>query len=193
MLPTLNNQDEVKKITSSKELASYIIKSFNDTKDSATKRDPKKDAQILAKLQAGKKLTPEELRYLQRTNPALYAHAMRVQAMIKAIEEKLKHAKSKEEADRIVMCAMGNISKDDPDKEYIVAAINRITKEMHQSSAYNRLPNTDADAKKAKGKKVEINFNDAKDDEDNNDSMDLSDWSPLQEVIDAMPKFEVGA
>ena len=50
----------------------------------------------------------------------MYAHAMRVQKMAEAIEEQLKHAKSKEEADRIILSSLTGISKNDPDKEYII-------------------------------------------------------------------------
>ena len=55
----------------------------------------------------------------------MYAHALRVQRMAEAVEEQLKHAKSKEEADRIISFALSGISKNDPDREYIFAAVNR--------------------------------------------------------------------
>ena len=58
----------------------------------------KMDAQILAKLKSGKKLSQKEMDYLRKTNPIMYSHAMRVQRIAETIEEQLKHAKSKEEA-----------------------------------------------------------------------------------------------
>lgn len=186
-----NKQNEIKKVTSGRELAEYIVEKFNGTNEMTDEEKAEKDARIIAKLKMGHKLTNEEMNYLKKTNPAMYAHALRVQRMAEAIEEQLKHARSKEEADRIVSTAMTTVSKDDPDREYLHAAINRISKEMHQSPAYNRLPNTDADAKKARDKQSDMSFKTAEDDSE--DKIDLANWSPLQEVIDSMPTFSTGA
>lgn len=185
--------NENEKITSTMELAEYIRNKIDKSKELSDEERAKKDAQILAKLKSGRKLTQEELTYLQRTNPMMYVHAMRVQAIAKQVEEQLKHARSKEEADSIVCNAISGISKDDPDKEFIVAAVNRIAKEMHQSPGYNRLPNTNADLQKSKEKRSEISFKDAEEEKEQNDGFDLSNWSPLQEIIDSMPTFHVGA
>ena len=76
-------------------------------------------AKIKRKLEAGKKLTKEELSWLQRNDPIAYAHAIRVQMIAEEVEKELKAAKSKEEANRIVSTAVSGISDDDPDKEYI--------------------------------------------------------------------------
>lgn len=190
MLITFDKRNEEEKITTVEGLRNYILEKNNGLEKFSEEDKAKKDAQIINKLKAGKKLTSDELRYLRKTNPIMYAHAMRVQVMAKAVEEQLKHAKSKEEANRIVSGTISGISKDDPDKEYIVAAVNRISKEMHQSPAYNRLPNTDADVQKVREKQLGSCFEDAEEeDDDNKDGFDLSNWSPLQEVIDAMPKF----
>ena len=191
-------QEKTEKITSTKELASYILDSVHDSFDEMSEEKRKDmDAKIQAKLESGNKLTPEKLRYLQKYNPMLYAHALRVQVLAKAVEEQLKHARSKEEANRIITGAIAGISKDDPDRKYIFAAINRISTEMHKSPAYNRLPETDADVQKARNKRSEIKFKDAEDEEDSEgdseNDFDLMSWSPLQEVIDSMPTFEAGA
>lgn len=191
-------QEKTEKITSTKELANYILDSVHDSFDEMSEEKRKDmDARIQAKLESGNKLTPEELRYLQKYNPMLYAHALRVQVLAKAVEEQLKHARSKEEANRIITGAIAGISKDDPDRKYIFAAINRISTEMHKSPAYNRLPETDPDVQKARNKRSEIKFKDAEDEEDSEgdseNDFDLMSWSPRQEVIDAMPTFEAGA
>lgn len=68
------------------------------------------DAQITAKLQSGKKLSQKEMDYLRKTNPIMYAHALRVQRMAEAVEEQLKQAKSKEEADQIISSALSGCS-----------------------------------------------------------------------------------
>lgn len=106
-------QEKTEKITSTKELANYILDSVNNSSDEMSEEKRKDmDAKIQVKLESGKKLTPEELRYLQKYNPMLYAHALRVQVLAKAVEEQLKHARSKEEANRIITGAIAGLSKD---------------------------------------------------------------------------------
>lgn len=183
-------QEEKKTITNTKALAEYLLDKSADIEDLSDEKREKMDAQITAKLKAGKKLSPKELAYLRRTNPSMYAHAMRVQKMAEAIEERIKHAKSKQEADNVIISSLNGISKNDPDREYIVAAVNRISSEMHKSSAYNRLPNTDIEAQKSRKSKKEISFESAEDDED---EIDLDNWSPLTEIYNALPKFAVNA
>lgn len=184
------NNKEITKITNRQELADYIRESVNGEKYTDEEK-AEKEAKIFRKLKMGSKLSSEEMRFLQQTNSALYAQAMRVRMLAKGIEEQVKHAKSKEEANNIISTAMSNVSKEDPAKESIIAAYERISKGMHKSPGYSRLPNTDSDAKKARDKKDELKFKDAEDEDSN--EFDSDNWSPLQEVIDAMPKFEVGA
>ena len=186
------NQEESKKITSTKELVEYILESRNDIEKMSDDDRAKMDAQILAKLKSGKKLSQKEMDYLRKTNPIMYSHAMRVQRIAETIEEQLKHAKSKEEADRIISSSLSVISKNDPDKEYIVAAVNSINTEFHKSGAYNKLPNTMEEANKKNNQGSGDVFSEAEDEEDN-DVFDLKNWSPLTEVYDSMPTFSVGA
>ncbi|RKM55558.1 hypothetical protein D6853_08350 [Butyrivibrio sp. X503] len=183
-------KEETQKITTEIELARYIMERGNDTGKMSEADRAKMEARINAKLQSGKKLSQEEMEYLRRYNPIMYAHALRVQRMAEAVEEQLKHAKSKEEADRIITSALNGISKNDPDREYIFAAVNRVATEFHKSGAYDELPNTidEDDKKKKKGGEV---FSAAEDDED--DEFDLKNWSPLTEVYDNMPTFSVEA
>ena len=172
-------KEEPKKITTTKELAQYILESGNDVEKMSEEDRSRMDAQITAKLQSGKKLSQKEMDYLRKTNPIMYAHALRVQRMAEAVEEQLKHAKSKEEADRIISSALSGISKNDPDREYIFAAVNRISTEFHKSGAYEKLPNTVEEGDK-EGKESGDIFSDADDKED--DGFDLKNWSPLREV-----------
>ena len=66
-------QEKTEKITSTKELANYILDSVNNSSDEMSEEKRKDmDARIQAKLESGKKLTPEELRYLQKYNPMMY-------------------------------------------------------------------------------------------------------------------------
>ena len=185
----LNPQkEEPKKITNTKELAQYILESGNDVEKMSEDDRAKMDSRIMAKLESGKKLSQKELDYLRKTNPIMYAHAMRVQRMAEAVEEQLKHAKSKEEADRIIATSLSCISKNDPDREYIYAAVNRISIEFHKSGAYEKLPNTAEEVDK-KNKESGDAFSDA----ENEDDFDLKNWSPLTEIYDSMPTFSVGA
>ena len=94
----------------------------------------------------------------------------------------------------IVFCAMNGIAKEDPAREYMVAAMSRITTVLHKSQAYSRLPSTDADVEKGRKKKSEIRVKEWEEqDQDHQEDFDLSNWSPLQEVIDRMPKFVANA
>jgi len=183
-------KEEPKKITSTKELAQYIIESGNDVEKMSEEDRAKMDARIMAKLKSGNKLSQKELDYLRKTNPIMYAHAMRVQRMAEAIEEQLKHAKSKEEADSIISASLNGISKNDPDREYIYAAVNRISTEFHKSGAYEKLPNTVEEGDKKNRESGDV-FSDAEDEDD--EGFDLKNWSPLTEVYDSMPTFSVGA
>lgn len=183
-------KEEPKKITSIKELAQYIIESGNDVEKMSEEDRAKMDARIMAKLKSGNKLSQKELDYLRKTNPIMYAHAMRVQRMAEAIEEQLKHAKSKEEADCIISASLSGISKNDPDREYIYAAVNRISTEFHKSGAYEKLPNTVEEGDKKNMESGDV-FSDAEDEDD--EGFDLKNWSPLTEVYDSMPTFSVGA
>lgn len=185
-------QEESRKITNTKELVAYFLNSGNSIEKMSDEERERMESRILAKLRSGKKLTQKELDYLRKTNPIMYAHAMRVQKMAEAIEEQLKHAKSKEEADRIILSSLTGISKNDPDKEYIMAAVNRINTEFHNSGAYSKLPDTMEEANKKNDQHNEDVFSQAEDEEDK-DGFDLKNWSPLTEVYDSMPTFSVGA
>ena len=192
MTPHLNlNKEEQKKITTVNELAEYVLAKSVGCEDLSDEEKEKMDARIMAKLKAGKKLSQKEMEYLRRTNPMMYAQAMRIQKMAEAVEEQLKHARSKEEANRIVSSAISGISKNDPYKEYIVAAINRVSMEFHKSGAYSKLPNTIEDEKKKGAHTNNVEFSDGE--ENDEDEFDLMNWSPLAEVYDSMPTFSAGA
>ena len=142
-----NTEQDTKKVSTVEELPQYMLKCIYDNNVAEESEEAKQ------KLEAGKKLTKEELSWLQRNDPIAYAHAIRVQMIAEEVEKELKAAKSKEEANRIVSTAVSGISDDDPDKEYIVAAVNRVSDEFHKSGAYSRLPGTQESAEKRKQKK----------------------------------------
>jgi len=68
--------------------------------DPDTQEEKKQEmlSRIMGKLKSGKKLSAKELDFLRRTDPILYAHALRVQRMAEALKQQLSHAKSKQEA-----------------------------------------------------------------------------------------------
>ena len=185
----LFQKEEEKKITTQRELVEHLLAGSGDVDEMSEENRREMDARIMAKLKSGKKLSQKELDYLRRTNPILYAEAMRVQRMAEALEEQLKHAKSKEEVNQIFTTALSGISKNDPDREYLIASFNRISEEFRKSKAYNELPTTIEEAKKKKKQADPDLFKE--DDED--DDQDLKNWSPLQEMFDQMPSFSISA
>lgn len=175
-----------------KKIGKNFVKSVKNRKELSDEKKARIEARIIAKLKAGKKLTKEELDFLKQYNPELYVHALRVQRMAEALEEQLKNARSKEEADRIMTAATAAVSKNDPDREYIMASINRITSEFHESGAYEKLPDTMKEAKEMHNKGSKDVFSDAED-EDEETKIMLRNWSPLTEIYDSLPTFNTGA
>lgn len=165
-----------------------VTKNTNDA--AAEEKKQQKLQHIMNKLKHGKKLTAQEMDFLKMNYPDAYQRALRVQKMAEMLENQLKHAKFKQEANGYIAAAIGGVSDDDPDKEYLVAAYNEISKEFHHSSAYHRLPDTIEDAKKQRKSSGDNGFE--RNTEDENDSNeDLMQWTPLQEIIDAAPTLEL--
>lgn len=106
----------------------------------------KLEARIYAKLEAGKRLSSKEMQYLRQNNPVLYMQAVRVEQKRKSLENQLEHAKSKEEVQNIYTFAMARVSKEDPAKKYVIAAIEDTVKEFKASDKYKRLPETEEQA-----------------------------------------------
>lgn len=106
----------------------------------------KLEAKIMHKLEAGKKLSTKELNYLRQNNPVLYAKAMRIQAKRAAVENRLESARSKEEVADIYGEAMGTISKNDPDRKYLIAAVSEAVREFKETQYYRNLPEKKEDA-----------------------------------------------
>lgn len=98
------------------------------------------EAKIMQKLNRGKKLSGEEMQYLQMEDPALYAQAARVQAMRESLETQLKQSKSKKEVMECYTNAISQISESDSMKEALVAAYDDVMKEFQKSDEYQTLP-----------------------------------------------------
>ena len=128
----------------------------------------KLSAQIDLKLQSGKKLTAEEMDYLQKTDPQKYQKIKSMEAERENYEKELKRCKTKEEAQRVRMAhtatslsAVNNI-KNNPaipeekkfelimQEHYKHMALETSTKEFVESGRYAKLP---TEAEKAKAEK----------------------------------------
>ena len=103
-----NTEQDTKKVSTVEELPQYMLKCIYDNNVAEESEEAKQEkmAKIKRKLEAGKKLTKEELSWLQRNDPIAYAHAIRIQMIAEEVENELKTAKSKEEANRIVSTAV---------------------------------------------------------------------------------------
>lgn len=174
-------------------IGKYLVDKIEKPLSSAMTDEEKEKIQLSIdkKLQSGKKLSKKEEQYLRETNPKLYMEYMRIRQRAKALLTQLKHAKSKQEVDRIMATAMASVSKKDPMKAYIVAALQAVEKDFKKSKAYQELPNTSAEKKKHTSKCSD--YEEKEDSDSEEDEFDPMKWSPLQEIIDSMPKFDMPA
>lgn len=118
------------------------------------------ERRVYAKAMSGQKLTPDEMNYLSRTNPALYQKVLRAQMMRKALEHQLQSCSSKQEAEDIFAAAVSSINENDPDRDIIIAAYKQAFKEFKESTRYIQLPDTEEEAKdKTSVRSVEIRIN----------------------------------
>ncbi len=125
-------------------------------------------AQIRTKLANGKKLTAEEMEYLQKNDPQMYQKVKSIEAEQKNYENELKRCKTKEEVQRVrtnhaaaSLSAVNNI-KNNPNipegkkleliwQEHMKnQALEEVTKEFVESGKYAKLP---TEAEKAKAEK----------------------------------------
>ncbi len=125
----------------------------------------KLDAKIQAKLESGKRLSEKELNYLRKYNPQMYAHALRIEIKRRAVEEQLKHAKSKQQVQEIEDGALASIGKNDPIKKYMVAAVLRTVSEFRKSEAYQKLPETEKEKKKTQANEWQTDSGEEEDEE----------------------------
>lgn len=167
---------------------SNLVKKVHEGSDGARQEENSKMmSRIRAKIKQGKKLSAKEEAYLKNHDPELYMQYMRIRKMVECMEQRLKNAQSKEEVNDIIYQSLNSVSDDDPYKEAIVNAMEEAIKDFKKSDAYQKLPDTREEAKEAKEAKPK----DAKKSKSEaEDSFDPMSWSPLQELIDAMPTFE---
>lgn len=174
------------------EIAASIRDKIEESKNNSDQNDEKMMTRIMAKIKSGKRLSQKEESYLKQHNPDLYLQYVRIRRMAEAMASRLKHANSKEEVNDIIMQSISGISDKDPYKEFIVAALNEVAKEFKNSDAYGELPATSEEANEKK-KSSPNNDEDSFSKDNSDDDFDPMNWSPLQELVDAMPTFEAPA
>ncbi len=184
--------DEKSKEKLGSEIAASIRDKIEESKNNSDQNDEKMMTRIMAKIKSGKRLSQKEESYLKQHNPDLYLQYVRIRRMAEAMASRLKHANSKEEVNDIIMQSISGISDKDPYKEFIVAALNEVAKEFKNSDAYGELPATSEEANEKK-KSSPNNDEDSFSKDNSDDDFDPMNWSPLQELVDAMPTFDVPA
>ena len=102
-----------------RELADSAENDSEESKKNIEKR-------IDSKIKSGRKLSAKEMNYLQKHNPELYRHMRRVQLMRESLKERLKHCKTKQQAQAVITQAMAGVSKKDPAKQAMFAMIGNI-------------------------------------------------------------------
>ena len=129
-----NETDKTTNAMGKGQIANYVLETMKmPESDMQEEEKQKMDEKIQAKLKAGRKLTKEEEDYLKQTNPQLYQQYKRIRAMVNAMEEKLKNATSKEEANDIIYFSISGVSKNDPYKECAITALQRSASEYKKT------------------------------------------------------------
>ena len=181
----------------SQQLINTIRKVQEEASNSNKQSDEKMEARIQAKIKSGKKLTSKEEIYLKEHNPELYMQYLRIRKMAQCLEDRLKHAKSKEEVNDIIFQTFNSISDKDEYKEAIINALNEVVKDFQHSDVFQKLPATNEEALNHNNSK-NPNSNDGGNNTDDRvepseDDFDPMTWSPLQDVINAMPTFDMSS
>lgn len=101
------------------------------------------DTSIETKLKSGKKLTSEEMQYLQKKDPVLYMKVLMMQKKREVLEKKLKNCRSKNEVETVVSAEMNLVGEKDPDRDMKLKVIQDAAQEFKKSAYYERLPETD--------------------------------------------------
>lgn len=107
------------------------------------KEQERKLKKIEAKLDAGEKLTAEEMRFLRSKDKGLYYRVLRVQIKRKRVEEKMKNCKSKKEVEEVQDMMLVSVPKNDIDKKWMISAIKKATEEFKETKEYRSLSEKD--------------------------------------------------
>lgn len=137
-----------------RELVEKIIDQFQGI-DFETEEERKNfQTKLEYKVKSGAKLSGKEMNYLRKYNPYMYHQMVRVQQKREALKERLKHCRSKEEAQQAIGAAFSSIHEKDPVKEAMVAAVSNVSKQFCSSDTYRKLPDTIEEAERKKRRTV---------------------------------------
>ncbi len=184
------------------------LEALNDPQEHMTEEEHAAyQKKLSAKLRSGKKLTAKEMSYLRFRCPSLYQLARRLEYKRLKMEHRLKQAKSKQEAEDIYNEMVGQVSKEDPDKEAILNTYKNTYEEFKKTVKYRQLPETreEAVAKELHGKKkkwylehkmiseFELWFEEEMTGGENGELVKLEDdvSSPIEELLDELPVLDV--
>ena len=127
-------------------------KKANRQEEQNKRKESQKLRKIITKFKMGKKLRGSELSFLARGAPELYVKVQKIVKQRKAMEMRLKNAKSKEEAADIVSGAMRNaLNNEEMDEFEKISLTNQLReayKEFMECDSYKSLPSDDLEAKK---------------------------------------------
>ncbi|RKP46296.1 hypothetical protein D7Z26_24795 [Cohnella endophytica] len=123
---------------------SDYFKAIQQCKDARETKDQSRLASIRNILMLGKKLRTEELDYLQRHDPNLYAQAMSLSMERQAYEDALQHSRSKADANDYntfkLMQIAGQLKPGGSEEQLMrVNAIQEAHREFMRSSKYASL------------------------------------------------------
>lgn len=149
---TNNNQENnatqpMDKATLGAALKDMVDSLFDPTTGMSDEEKEKFVEKLHQKIESGKELSYDEMQYLRINEPLTYAKMAKVQIQRKCLETQLNSCKSKEEAHDMYVKAMSRISEDDPARRETIAAYNDVYEEFKKSEEYEKLPNTDKEAR----------------------------------------------
>ena len=176
-----------------------VLQRFQEQADSI--REGKKPADIDAKLQAGGKLTAEEIEYLKKNDPEALKEYEEVQRERESYKKQLKNCKSKEEVEKLKMTKMGHYmaeAKEITNDPYIpkaqkyklmkkmlkkTSAVETEQEKFLQSLKYAKLPEEEKEARKKEHIDDEAQ-------QEEKEGTALSDVSLSEETEDALEEIK---
>lgn len=155
-----------KKLTEMQRKNEQFKASYKQQKELEKEHTDEMLSDIHKKIEAGTKLTPEEMNYLQSKDPAMYQKVKEIEREVKQYEAKLKKCKTKDEVNRVKMqkfaevaSAMGSVKNNPAIPEgqklamaqHIMKRLNQVQKcelKIAKSGHFSSLP-TDEEYNKA--------------------------------------------
>ncbi len=149
---------------------------------------------ITQKMKAGKKLSAEELEFLKNNDYALYFKYIKILREREAFEEKLKNAKTKQEAADIRNITMSGINKssgDAEEKEIKSAQFSEAYKEFSDSKQFSQLPESDIELNK--NNKIKKNKDNKENDKKTSDEDSIMNYTNKckNEILNTQTNFNI--